>query len=350
LRKAAEQLRPESRPVRRAGTLALILLGTAFLVVSGAVVKTIAERARPPPKSLLQRYQEELAAEQHRNEKATTEGEGSDVPSSTAKGPVPAAKPSAIAETSTGETAPPPAASSRTPGPRSAPSASDARAIQAELEQAYGAKRPTIPGKAPVTSPGMPSWVKGVEVVDAKPATAGERKLGGRYGDHLRFQLRSNLDSRLCGSGTVEAVLARPYLVNGDVILPVRTLAFGQCTAQGQRFLVTLQRLRLPDGTDVHFEGVALDVADGKPGLLANRRLGGGNAAREGVGGAVARGAASTVLSTATAGGTLGEQLASGAGQTALSMPGPQAPTGSGDEAILLDVGGEMDIFLRQGF
>jgi hypothetical protein len=196
----------------------------------------------------------------------------------------------------------------------------------------------------------MPSWVKGVEVVDAKPAPGGERKLGGRYGDHLRLQLRSNLDSRLCGSGTVEAVLVRPYLVKGEVVLPVRTLAYGQCAAQGQRFLLTLHRLRLPDGTDVRFEGVALDVVDGKPGLLASRRLNAGSTPNEGVGGTVARGAASTVLSTATAGGSLGEQLASGAGQTALNASGPSASPSGTEEAILLDAGGEMDVFLRQGF
>src|SRR5208282_5168358 len=78
------------------------------------------------------------------------------------------------------------------------PSAEDAKAIQAELERAYGKRRPTLPGRPPSPSPDQPSWVKGVELVDAKPPPPGERKLGGRYGDHLRFELLSNLDSRLC--------------------------------------------------------------------------------------------------------------------------------------------------------
>ena len=56
------------------------------------------------------------------------------------------------------------------------------------------------------------------------------------------------------------------------------------------------------------------------------------------------------MLSTATAGGSLGEQLASGAGQTALNASGPQASSSGGEEAILLDAGGDMDVFLRQGF
>jgi serine/threonine protein kinase len=354
LREAAEQVRPETRPARRVGTLALVLLGTAVLVVAGVVVKSVAERSRPQPKSLLQRYQEELAAEPQRSEQATGGGEVPAVPGWPTHSVAGPGKPTNVAEASAAspaaENAPALASPHAQSGQRSAPSASDAKAIQAELERTYGTRRPSIPGKAAVASPGMPSWVKGVEVVDAKPAVGGERKLGGRYGDHLRLQLRSNLDSRLCGSGTVEAVLVRPYLVNGEVVLPVRTLAYGQCAAQGQRFLVTLHRLRLPDGTDVHFEAVALDVADGKPGLLASRRLGSGSAPREGVGGTVARGAASTMLSTATAGGSLGEQLASGAGQTALNASGPEASSAGGEEAILLDAGGDMDVFLRQGF
>jgi hypothetical protein len=246
---------------------------------------------------------------------------------------------------STGETASPHLAG----GPSSAPSPSDAKAIQAELEKAYGARRPTLPGKVAPSSPGKPSWVKGVEVVDAKPAVAGERKFGGRYGDHLRLELRSNLDSRLCGSGTVEAVLVHPYVVQGEVVLPVRTLAYGQCTAQGARFLVSFQRLRLPDGTEVHFDGVAMDVADGKPGLLATRRLGVPGAGQESVSATVARGAAATALANATTGGSVGAQLAGEAGQTVLNTPLPSAPA-AGESAILLDAGAGVDVFLRQAF
>jgi hypothetical protein len=195
----------------------------------------------------------------------------------------------------------------------------------------------------------MPSWVKGVEVVGAKPAAVGEKKFGGRYGDHLRLQLRSNLDSRLCGSGAVEAVLVRPYLVNGEVVLPARTLAYGQCTAQRARFLVTFNRLRLPDGTEVHFDGVAMDVADGKPGLSASRRLGGGGSVQENVGGTVAREAASTVLEAATAGVGVGGQVASGAAQTVLNAR-PEPSSSGGEDAILLDAGAGIDVFLRQSF
>jgi len=236
----------------------------------------------------------------------------------------------------------------RTPGSNNAPSASDAKAIQAELEKAYGTRRPTVPGRPP-PSAGTPSWLKGVEVVDAKPPPAGERRLGGRYGDHLHLELRSNLDSRLCGSGAVEAVLVRPYVVNGGVVLPARTRAYGQCTPHGGRFLVSFQRLRLPDGTEVHFDGVAMDAADGKPGLQATRRLAVAGSGQDSVGASVARGAAATALANATSGGSVGAQLAAGAGQTILNAPSPLSPA-SGEDAILLDAGAGIDVFLRSGF
>ena len=192
--------------------------------------------------------------------------------------------------------------------------------------------------------------MKGVEVVDAK-ATATEKKLGGRYGDHLRFQLRSNLDSRLCGSGTVEAVLVRPYLVEGALVLPSRTLAYGQCSAQGGRFLVTFSRLRLPDGSEAQFEGLAMDVTDGKPGLLASRRLSGGSRAdspAECRRGNCPRGRLH--------GAERGDREAPGSPDRWPTAPGrpPSTPDRSNaaaaEEALLLDAGAGIDVFIRQAF
>ena len=337
----AGQMRKETRPRRRLGALQLALLGTAVLVVAAFVVKSLAERPPPVQKSLLERYQEELNAQQH-SEAAAVANE------SAPAGPVLPVGPWVPAAPAPGGETPP----VTTPRHGSPPSSADAKAVQAELELAYGNKRPTLPGKAPAPSAGMPAWVKGVEVVNAKPAAAaGERKLGGRYGDHLRLQLRSNLDSRLCGSGAVEAALVLPYVVNGAEVLPVHTLAYGQCSPQGTRFLIVFNRLRLPDGTEAHFEGVAMDVGDGKPGLLASRRLGngGGSVQPEGVEATVARGAASTVLGNATTGGSVAAQVASGAGQTALT-PRSEVSTSAAENAILLDAGAGVDIFIRQSF
>jgi hypothetical protein len=346
IRKLAGQMRMDTRPRRRFGALQLVFLGAAVLVVAAFVVKSLAERPAAPPKSLLERYQEELTAEQQTHPQDGREVEVS-APKALPAGATGEA-PAPTAGTGDNPTALPPLRASASQS--SPPSPSDAKAIQAELERTYGSKRPTLPGKGPPASAGMPSWVKGVEVVDAKPAVAsGDKKLGGRYGDHLRLQLRSNLDSRLCGSGAVEAVLVRPYVVNGEVVLPVRTLAYGQCSPQGARFLVAFNRLRLPDGSEAHFDGVAMDVGDGKPGLLANRRLGTGAPAPEGLGGNVARGAASTVLGAATSGAGVGAQMANGAGQTVLSAR-PETPTSAGENAILLDQGAGIDVFVRQAF
>src|SRR5262249_13560955 len=147
------------------------------------------------------------------------------------------------------------------------------KAIDLDLEREFGSGRPTIPSSSvPSTAP-LPSWVKEVAVAPVTDAGTGPRKLGGRYGDHLRVQLRSSLDSRLCGSGAIEAVLIRAYVVDGTLILPPRTLAFGQCSTRGDRFLLTFSRLRLPDGTEAVVEAVALDAVDGKPGVLASRRI-----------------------------------------------------------------------------
>ena len=74
--------------------------------------------------------------------------------------------------------------------------------------------------------------------------------------------------------------------------------------------LVTFTRLRLPDGTEARFEGAALDILDGKPGLVATRRVSGDRAASgSSVASDIAKGAASTVLSAATGGAGLPGQL-----------------------------------------
>jgi len=335
LRKVAVQLGAETAARQRISPMVLAFLAVTLLAGGTLVARGLVERPRGQPKSLLERYQADLAAEQKTNE---------------ATGPLSVAPAlplqSSLLPAATNHDA---ASSPALGGQDAAPSLEDAKAIQAELERTYGHRRPTLPAKPSPPPTSTPSWVKGVEVVDAKASTAGEKKLGGRYGDHLRLELRSNLDSRLCGSGAVEAVLTRPYVVNGGVVLPAHTLAYGQCTAQGGRFLVTFSRLRLPDGTEVHFDGVAMDVADRKPGLQATRRLTSGNASQESVSGELVRGAAATVLGTATSGNSLGAQVAGSAGQTALNAH-PQGAASGSEDAILLDAGAGIDVFVRQAF
>ena len=323
LARLAEQLRPEPRARWRPGPLPVALLGL-LLVAAGAFAATRLSGRRPATaKPLLPRFEEEP-------------GESAVFPRGLSR-PPPAPTPTT---TDQGTPAPP----KRSPG-----RASDAKAIDEDLERAFGSGRPTIPGPAAASAVPLPSWAKEVAMSEATDAGSGPRRLGGRYGDHLRVQLRSALDSRLCGTGAVEAVLIRPYLVGGALVLPPRTLAFGQCSTRGDRFLLTFSRLRLPDGTEAQVEAVALDAIDGKPGVLASRRIGADCPEnREGVGGEIARGAASTVLSAGASAAGLPGQLVNGAGQTAINTRPEQ--TAAAEDALLLDSKPLVDLFVEKAF
>ena len=73
---------------------------------------------------------------------------------------------------------------------------------------------------------------------------------------------------------------------------------------------------RLRHRNEVQTEAAATDVADSKPGLLARRRIEGeATRSRDNLGGDIAKGAASTVLSAATGGAGLPGQLVNAAGQ-----------------------------------
>jgi len=357
IRQMAEQLRPEHRPLWRLGPLPLAFVALAVIGCAVFAASRLTRGHQAPPRSLLSRYQDELAQEDaHQGlaglPSAAPRPLGGPPDGSAARGAprTPASpKKRAAGVTPAREDAMP--AALRGQGDRgSAPSSADARAIDRDLQEAFGTSRPTIPANASAQDPPMPPWVKGVQLAEAKPAPSGDRKLGGRYGDHLLLQLRSNLDSRLCGSGTVEAVLVRPYVISGAVILPPRTLAFGQCSVQAGRFLVTFVRLRLPDGSEVQFEGVAIDVADRKPGLLATRRIDGDQPprSRESLGGDIARGAASTLLGAATGSAGLAGQLTNSAGQSAINAR-PEEPVRA-EQALLLDAPAALEVFVRREF
>jgi hypothetical protein len=350
IRRLAEQLRADPRRKWRLGPVPLAFVCVVAVALSAFGVSRLGAKPRSTERSLLKRYEEELARETARElppprlRALSTEAAGGQ--SRTAANLVAPQdrRPKRVEEPM------PPAL--QPVGPRASSSSSsgaDAKAIDRDLQETFGGQRPTIPGPSSLSGPPMPSWVKGVQVAEAKPTTSEAKKLGGRYGDHLRFQLRSNLDSRLCGSGAVEAILVRPYLVNGTPVLPARTLAYGQCSAQGGRFLITFTRLRLPDGAESAFDGLAMDVADGKPGLLASRRM---SAERSGsqpsVGGEIAKGAASTVLGAATGGVGLAGQVANSAGQTAINARSEQPVVT--EDALLLHAGAGIEVFVRQGF
>lgn len=179
------------------------------------------------------------------------------------------------------------------------------------------------------------------------PAPVGPRARGVAYGAHVQARLLTNLDSRTIASGPVEAMLHVPYVVRGQVVLPTRTMVYGNASEAGGRFTVRFSRLRLPDDTEVAFEGIAMARDDGKPGLAATGKVGQEPKRGDGLGNKIAKGTGNILLDTIT-GGTPAS-IARNAGQAALNHEEAQ-PTGGGQWAILLDAGVVFDIFVEKAF
>ena len=197
---------------------------------------------------------------------------------------------------------PPPAAASGQRAPRR-----DASDIDAELARQYG--RPTVApatadeAGAPAPARIDPPWLRRSKRLDTgtKVAAAATTR-GVPLGAHLRAKLLSNLDSRTIGGAPVEAMLVVPYVLNGNVILPARTMVYGRGSATGGRFTIAFTRMRLPDHAEVGFDGIALDDTDRKAGLVAARRLEPTSPEGPGVGAQVAKGTANTLLGTVRGG------------------------------------------------
>lgn len=207
----------------------------------------------------------------------------------------------------------------------------------------------TRSSRAPAASPEGPSWLVRAHRIDppSQKTSTKARKLGVPYGTHLRARLRTNLDSRTVSFGAAEAVLVRPVLANGQVVLPAQTRLFGQARSSGDRFTITFDRLRLPGDLELPFRGHAEDPSDeNKPGLPPSRRIAGEKQRQPGVAAQVAKGTAQTVLSQVT--GDLGRDVAREAGEQVLDGA-PTEQHSSGD-ALLLDAGAEFGIFVEEAF
>jgi hypothetical protein len=185
-----------------------------------------------------------------------------------------------------------------------------------------------------------------VSLSSAAPAAAAAKARGVPLGAHIKAKLLTNLDSRTIGNGPVEAVLVVPLLVRGEVVLPARTLVFGTATESSGRFNVRFTRLRLPDDTEVEFEGLALARDDGKPGLAAARRIEGEAPRAPGLGAQLAKGTGNILLDTVTGG--LGQNVARNAGQAALNHE--RAVEGGSTYALLLDSGIVFDVWVERAF
>jgi hypothetical protein len=166
------------------------------------------------------------------------------------------------------------------------------------------------------------------------------------FGAHIQARLLTNLDTRTIANGPVEALLHMPYVVRGRVVLPTRTMVYGTASESGGRFTVRFTRMRLPDDTEIAFEGIALARDDGKPGLAASGRIGQEPKKEEGLSGRIAKGTGNILLDTIT-GGT-GQRIVREAGEAALNHE--EAQTTSGQWALLLDAGVVFDIFVERAF
>jgi len=184
------------------------------------------------------------------------------------------------------------------------------------------------------------------QVASASPAAQGPKTRGVAFGAHIQARLLTNLDTRTIGNGPVEALLPAPYVVRGLVVLPTRTMVYGTASESGGRFTIRFTRLRLPDDTEVAFEGIALARDDGKPGLAASGRVGHEPKRGEGLGTRIARGTGNILLDTVTGG--VGQSIVRNAGQSALNHE--EAQPVSSHWAILLDAGVVFDIFVERAF
>jgi hypothetical protein len=180
----------------------------------------------------------------------------------------------------------------------------------------------------------------------AAGAAAAAKARGVPLGAHIKAKLLTNLDSRTIGNGPVEAVLVVPLLVRGEVVLPARTLVFGTATESSGRFTVRFTRLRLPDDTEVEFEGLALARDDGKPGLAAARRIQAEPERQSGLGTKIAKGTGNILLDTITGG--IKQDVVRNAGQAAINHE-KAIETGSA-WALLLDAGVVFDVWVERAF
>lgn len=197
-------------------------------------------------------------------------------------------------------------------------------------------------------SSGDPTWLKRSQRLDVGTKVAAVKKgRGVPLGTHLRAKLLSNLDSRTIANAPVEALLATPLVLEDAIVLPARTLIYGQASTSAGRFTIRFTRLRLPDNTEVEFSGLALDRGDGKAGLVPERRIEPGRDSGPGVGARVARGTANLALREVTGG--LAQDIARGAGSEVVNDPG-QPELGGGSSAILLDAPVLFDVFVAAAF
>jgi serine/threonine-protein kinase len=332
--RAGEKIAASARAGRGRVRLPALALGSAGLIAAGVLYLASSGKSAPKPESLLAKVEKE--------------SHGAEEPPPPVPVPPSALPPAPLVE------AKPKPGPERQPDPAPKPAGprkeSDAANVNALLQASYG-PHPTVPavpaGAQPAPRPESPSWLKVATMVG--PATApavGPKAYGIPTGAHIKARLVTNLDSRTISSGPVEAVLSRPYLNGGEVVLPTRTMLYGRAQTTNGRFVIEFGRMRLPDNVEVAFSGLAFDSEEKKPGLPAGRRIAGAAPKGDSLITKVAKGTANQVLTTVS-GGTA-EDVARNAGQTALGHS--EQPESASGDALLLDAGVLFDVFVEKPF
>jgi serine/threonine protein kinase len=233
------------------------------------------------------------------------------------------------------------------------PSADELREIQrgGHLNRSGPADAPLVDGgtdAGALAPPPGPSWLlRASRPSPAKP-DAGQL-LGVPLGAHIPARLVTNLDSRTVADGPTEATLTRPFFVAGDLVLPSRTMLYGEANATAAgRFTIRFAKLRLPDNQVVAVKGVAFDAADKKPGLPVSRRIAGPPPQGDSLLTKVVKATASEALAQVQ--GNAGADTARQAGQTVLDNPSPTSIGGGTGDVLLLDAGLDFDVFVSEGF
>lgn len=269
-----------------------------------------------------------------------------------ALGPTPApqatAQPEPVEEVYVGPAPAPAAPHRRRPSP-------DAKAVDEMIEREYGGARPVIEPdgngkKEAVVASTKPSWLKGG--MSGGASNTKKRAYGVPTGAELAVQLQRPLDSRLTSSGPVIARLRRSLVVGGAFALPAGTMVYGTASANGAgRFDIRFARLRLPDNTEVPFEGLAYDLNDKKAGLHPSHRIQPEQRASSSpsVGEAVVKSVAAVALNQ-VAGSEVSDMARTG-GQVVLNHSDSE-PQGSSQPtaAILLDAPYDFLVFVTAPF
>jgi eukaryotic-like serine/threonine-protein kinase len=192
-----------------------------------------------------------------------------------------------------------------------------------------------------------PAWMQRSQPMTSPPRIAKAKgPMGIPTGAHIPVRLLTTLDSRTVGNGPVEVKLLRPFVVRDEVVLAAGTLIYGQASTADGRFTIRFTKLRLPDDREIEFAGLALDRDDGRPGLAASRRIAATPVQGDGVGTAIAKNTAGLLLNTVTGG--VAQDVARGAGQTAIGHQSATAPASG--EAQLLDPGVLFDVWVERAF